>query len=62
MKRGLSIGHLTTTGSLIGPTERVKRLVEEAKAGIDAAIVLGAPLMRIIVGPPTEKDPEFDQT
>ena len=59
---GLAIGHLTTAGSLMGPPERVARLVAEAKRHVDTAALLGSPMLRIVAGPPPEGDPQPEQT
>ena len=59
---GLAIGHLTTAGSLMGPPERVDRLVAEAMRDVDTAVLLGSPMLRIIVGPPPEDDPHPEAT
>ena len=53
-QRGLSVGYLASTGHLSGGTaaEAAKK-VEVARGHIDAAVLLGAPMVRIFTGPPT---------
>ena len=55
---GLTVGHLTTAGSLMGPAPRVERLVSQAKKDVDTAVLLGSPMLRIVAGPPPEDDPD----
>jgi sugar phosphate isomerase/epimerase len=53
-QRGLSVGYLASTGHLAGGTAaEAAEKVEAARGHIDAAVLLGAPMVRIFTGPPT---------
>ncbi len=50
LKHGLPIGYLGSGGGFVGMPDDVRRQIEQAKADVDAAVLLGAPLVRLMGG------------
>ena len=50
LKLGLPIGYLGSGGGFVGTPEDIRRQVDQAKADVDTAAFLGAPLVRLMGG------------
>jgi len=50
LKYGLPIGYLGSGGSFVGTEEELQKRVEDAKADVDIAVFLGAPMIRLFGG------------
>ncbi len=50
LKYGLPIGYLGSGGGFVGKPEDIRRQVDQAKADVDTAAFLGAPLVRLMGG------------
>ena len=50
LKHGLPIGYLGSGGSFVGTEEELRGRVELAKADVDLAVFLGAPMVRLFGG------------
>ena len=57
IEKGLSIGYLASGGHFVGSDEELGAKVQQAKADMDIALVLGAPMIRLFCGQPLS-DPE----
>ncbi|MBM3934684.1 MAG: TIM barrel protein [SAR202 cluster bacterium] len=57
-RNGLAMGPLSAGGSYTGTPEQVRKKIDESKQGVDMAVLLGAPLLRLTAGPPSPSDPD----
>ena len=54
LRRGLSIGYLASGGHFVGSDEELKQKMARVRADVDAAALLGAPMIRLFCGQPLE--------
>lgn len=54
LKAGLPIGYLASGGHFVGTEEELRAKVEQAKADVEMATFLGAPMIRLFCGAPEE--------
>ena len=57
IEKGLAIGYLASGGHFVGSDEELRDKVATAKADMDIALILGAPMIRLFCGQPLT-DPE----
>ena len=57
IEKGLAIGYLASGGHFVGSDEDLRDKVATAKADMDIALILGAPMIRLFCGQPLT-DPE----
>lgn len=60
INKGLSIGYLASGGHFFGTDDELRTKVDTAKADMDIALILGAPMIRLFCGQPLT-DPEQRQ-
>lgn len=58
LKAGLPIGYLASGGHFVGTDEELRGKVEQAKADVEVAAFLGAPMIRLFCGAPGDGDPD----
>ena len=54
LKAGLPIGYLSSGGHFVGTDEELDAKVTQAKADVEMAVFLGAPMIRLFCGAPEE--------
>ena len=59
-KAGLPIGYLASGGHFVGTDDELRQKVEQAKADVEVAAYLGAPMIRLFCGAPDEGDRESE--
>ena len=62
LRAGLPIGYLGSGGGYRGTDEEIATRVESDKKDVDAAVFLGAPLIRLMSGRPKLDDPDPEST
>ena len=62
LRAGLPIGYLGSGGGYIGTDEEIATRIENDKKDVDAAVFLGAPLIRLMSGRPKLDDPDPEAT
>ncbi len=62
LRAGLPIGYLGSGGGYNGTDEEIATRVERDKKDVDAAVFLGAPLIRLMSGRPKLDDPDPEST
>lgn len=62
LKSGLSVGHVFVGGFFIGEPRQAAKMVAQVKSGIDTAVLLGAPMVRVFAAPPAAEDANPEHT